>query len=39
VVYAPDASQAHRALAAKAAMFQAMGIDVCFCGELEFAAA
>jgi hypothetical protein len=37
VAYAPDEARAHQALAAKAAMFQAMGIDVYFCGDLGFA--
>lgn len=34
VVYAPDAETADRALAAKAAMLAAMGIDVHLCGEV-----
>ncbi len=34
VAYAPDAQGARRALTAKAAAFQALGIDVYFCGEL-----
>ncbi len=33
VVYAPDARMADRALAAKAAMAEAMGIRVCLCGD------
>lgn len=32
VAYAPDAAGADRALAAKAAMFQAMGLEVAICG-------
>lgn len=36
VAYAPDAAQAHRALAAKAAMFHSLGIDISFCGDLSF---
>ena len=35
VAYAPDDAQAHRALTAKAAMFQAMGIDSYLCGDLD----
>jgi hypothetical protein len=35
VAYAPDETQAHRALAAKAAMFQALGIETYFCGDME----
>jgi hypothetical protein len=34
VAYAPDAAGASLALAAKAAAFQALGIDVYFCGDL-----
>jgi hypothetical protein len=34
VAYAPDEAGAHRALTAKAAAFQAMGIDVYFCGDV-----
>jgi hypothetical protein len=34
VAYAPDARQAGHALAAKAAMFEAMGIKTFFCGEV-----
>lgn len=34
VAYAPDAEGARRALTAKAAAFQALGIDVYFCGDL-----
>jgi len=34
VAYAPDAAGARLALAAKAAAFQALGIDVYFCGDL-----
>ena len=34
VVYAPDAGTAEKALIAKAAMFQAMGIEVHLCGEV-----
>jgi len=34
VAYAPDAAGAHLALMAKAAAFQALGIDVYFCGDL-----
>jgi hypothetical protein len=34
VVYAPTADQANRALAAKAAMFEAMGIEVHLCGDI-----
>ncbi len=37
VAYAPDRVQAHRALAVKCAMFQAMGIDSSFCGDVDFA--
>jgi hypothetical protein len=32
VAYAPDAEGANRALAAKAAAFQAMGLEVSICG-------
>ena len=32
VAYAPDAEAANRALAAKAAMFREMGLDVSICG-------
>jgi L-fucose isomerase-like protein len=39
VAYAPDARQAHRALAAKAAMFQSLGIDIYFCGDVGLTAA
>lgn len=34
VVYAPSADEADRALAAKAAMFAAMGLDVHLCGDV-----
>ena len=34
VVYAPDADTADKALAAKAAMFDAMGIQVHLCGDV-----
>ena len=34
VAYAPDAASADRALAAKAAMLLAMGVQVHACGEL-----
>jgi hypothetical protein len=34
VAYAPDERMAYRALGAKAAMFQAMGIEVFLCGDL-----
>jgi len=34
VVYAPDAETADKALVAKAAMFQAMGLDVHLCGDV-----
>jgi hypothetical protein len=34
VAYAPDEKQAYRALAAKTAMFQSMGIRTHFCGDL-----
>ena len=34
VAYAPDADGANRALAAKAAMFQELGIEVTICGDL-----
>jgi len=34
VVYAPSAAEADKALAAKAAMFQAMGLHVHLCGEV-----
>ncbi len=34
VVYAPDAGTADKALAAKAAMFNAMGLKVHLCGEV-----
>jgi hypothetical protein len=37
VAYAPDEARAHQALAAKAAMFRAMEIDIYFCGDLGFA--
>jgi len=37
VAYAPDAVQAHQALAVKAAMFQSLGIETYFCGDLGFA--
>jgi hypothetical protein len=36
VAYAPDARCAKNALAAKVAMFQAMGIDVFYCGDVSF---
>jgi L-fucose isomerase-like protein len=36
VAYAPDATKAKNALAAKVAMFQAMGIDVSYCGDVSF---
>jgi L-fucose isomerase-like protein len=36
VAYAPDAANARKALAAKVAMFRAMGIDVYFCGDVVF---
>jgi L-fucose isomerase-like protein len=36
VAYAPGREQAHRALAAKAAMFEALGIEIHFCGDLSF---
>ena len=36
VAYAPDASQAQRALAAKASMFQSLGIESYFCGDVAF---
>ena len=36
VAYAPDAANARKALAAKVAMFQAMGIDVYYCGDVAF---
>lgn len=36
VAYAPDAASARKALAAKAAMFQAMGIENHFCGQQPF---
>jgi hypothetical protein len=32
VAYAPDAAGANAALAAKAAMFRALGLDVSICG-------
>jgi L-fucose isomerase-like protein len=35
VAYAPDQKGARRALAAKAAMFQALGIEVSFCGDID----
>jgi hypothetical protein len=35
VAYAPDAETADKALVAKAAMFQAMGIEVHLCGEVK----
>jgi L-fucose isomerase-like protein len=35
VAYAPDDGQAYRALAAKAAMFHAMGIESFLCGEVD----
>ena len=38
VAYAPDAAQAHRALAAKASMFNSLGIATHFCGDLKFSA-
>jgi len=38
VAYAPDAAMGFRALAAKAAMFEAMGIQTFFCGDLAPAA-
>jgi len=34
IAYAPDAASADRALAAKAAMFEAMGVAVHLCGEV-----
>jgi len=34
VAYAPDAAGARLALQAKAAAFQALGIEVYFCGDL-----
>ena len=34
VAYAPSAEMAAKALAAKAAMFEAMGIDVHLCGSV-----
>jgi len=34
VAYAPDGAQAHQALAAKAAMFQSLGIKTYFCGDV-----
>jgi L-fucose isomerase-like protein len=34
VAYAPDGAQANQALAAKAAMFQALGIKTYFCGDV-----
>ncbi len=37
VAYGPDEAQARNALAAKAAMFQSMGIDTYFCGDVGFA--
>jgi L-fucose isomerase-like protein len=37
VAYAPDADAARQALAAKAAMFQAMGIESFLCGEIPLA--
>lgn len=36
VAYAPDAARAHQALAAKASMFQAMGIETSLCGTAAF---
>ena len=36
VAYAPDVKIAEKALAAKAAMFQALGIECFFCGEVSF---
>jgi hypothetical protein len=33
VAYAPDAAGANHALAAKAAMFQELGIEVAVCGD------
>lgn len=36
VAYAPDEASARRALAAKTAMFTAMGIDCAFCGNVDF---
>jgi len=36
VVYAPDAETADKALAAKAAMFDAMGLKVHLCGTIKF---
>jgi L-fucose isomerase-like protein len=36
VVYAPSAEQANRALAAKAAMMDALGIQVHLCGDVKF---
>jgi L-fucose isomerase-like protein len=35
VAYAPDETQAYRALAAKTAMFQSLGITTHFCGDLD----
>jgi len=35
VVYAPDAETADRALAAKAAMFNALGVNVHICGDVK----
>jgi hypothetical protein len=35
VAYAPSAADADKALAAKAAMFAAMGIDVHLCGDVK----
>ncbi len=36
VAYAPDRASAANALAAKAAMFAAMGIEIFFCGDIPF---
>ena len=38
VAYAPDTAQAQRALAAKGAMFQALGVEVFFYGDVAFEA-
>ena len=37
VAYAPDTTRAHQALAAKAAMFQSLGIATYFCGDCALA--
>jgi dihydropteroate synthase len=37
VVYAPDRRAADHALAVKAAMFHALGVEVHLCGEVSFA--